>query len=290
MKNKNWISVLLIIVCVVGYYGYRALDLARTDTKAPKIEINTERVEVSVLDPKSALLQGVTAMDNVDGDVTESAVVESISLLNRDGTISVSYAAFDSTGNVAKATREAKYTDYESPKLTLSGPLLYSYGSNFDVLSTVGATDMIDGDIQHRVRATALEEDSIAVLGTHQVRFQVNNSLGDTMALELPVEVYAADTYNAGLTLTEYLIYLPVGANFNPSSYLGDFTLRGETTNLRNGLPGNYTLRTKGEVQTQQPGVYCMEYRVTYTVRNETNPNLNQEYTGYSKLIVVVEG
>ena len=290
MKNKNWISVLLIIVCVVGYYGYRALDLARTDTKAPKIEINTERVEVSVLDPKSALLQGVTAMDNVDGDVTESVVVESISLLNRDGTISVSYAAFDSTGNVAKATREAKYTDYESPKLTLSGPLLYSYGSNFDVLSTVGATDMIDGDIQYRVRATALEEDSIAVLGTHQVRFQVNNSLGDTMALELPVEVYASDTYNAGLTLTEYLIYLPVGANFNPSSYLGDFTLRGETTNLRNGLPGNYTLRTKGEVQTQQPGVYCMEYRVTYTVRNETNPNLNQEYTGYSKLIVVVEG
>ena len=290
MKNKNWISVLLIIVCVVGYYGYRALDLARTDTKAPKIEINTERVEVSVLDPKSALLQGVTAMDNVDGDVTESVVVESISLLNRDGTISVSYAAFDSTGNVAKATREAKYTDYESPKLTLSGPLLYSYGSNFDVLSTVGATDMIDGDIQHRVRATALEEDSIAVLGTHQVRFQVNNSLGDTMALELPVEVYAADSYNAGLTLTEYLIYLPVGANFNPTSYLGDFTLRGETTNLRNGLPGNYTLRTKGEVQTQQPGVYCMEYRVTYTVRNETNPNLNQEYTGYSKLIVVVEG
>lgn len=290
MKNKNWISVLLIIVCVVGYYGYRALDLARTDTKAPKIEINTERVEVSVLDPKSALLQGVTAMDNVDGDVTESVVVESISLLNRDGTISVSYAAFDSTGNVAKATREAKYTDYESPKLTLSGPLLYSYGSNFDVLSTVGATDMIDGDIQHRVRATALEEDSIAVLGTHQVRFQVNNSLGDTMALELPVEVYASDTYNAGLTLTEYLIYLPVGANFNPTSYLGDFTLRGETTNLRNGLPGNYTLRTKGEVQTQQPGVYCMEYRVTYTVRNETNPNLNQEYTGYSKLIVVVEG
>ena len=290
MKNKNWISVLLIIVCVVGYYGYRALDLARTDTKAPKIEINTERVEVSVLDPKSALLQGVTAMDNVDGDVTESVVVESISLLNPDGTISVSYAAFDSTGNVAKATREAKYTDYESPKLTLSGPLLYSYGSNFDVLSTVGATDMIDGDIQYRVRATALEEDSIAVLGTHQVRFQVNNSLGDTMALELPVEVYASDTYNAGLTLTEYLIYLPVGANFNPTSYLGDFTLRGETTNLRNGLPGNYTLRTKGEVQTQQPGVYCMEYRVTYTVRNETNPNLNQEYTGYSKLIVVVEG
>lgn len=290
MKNKNWILVLLIAACVVGYYGYRALDLARTDTKAPKIEIDTERLEVSVLDPKSALLRGVTATDNADGDVTESVVVESISLLDTDGTISVSYAAFDSTGNVAKATREAKYTDYESPKLTLKGPLLYTYGSNFDVLSTISAADMIDGDIQHRVRAAALEEDSIANLGTHQVRFQVNNSLGDTMMLELPVEVYAADAYNAGLTLTEYLIYLPVGADFSPASYLETFTLRGEATNLKNGLPGNYTLRTKGEVQTQQPGVYSMEYRVTYTVRNETNPDLNQEFTGYSKLIVVVEG
>lgn len=290
MKNKNWISVLLIIACVVGYYGYRALDLVRTDTKAPVIEISTKQVEVSVLDPRSALLQGVTATDNVDGDVTESVIVESISLLDTDGTISVGYAAFDATGNVAKATREAKYTDYESPRLTLSGPLLYTHGPNFDVLATVGATDMIDGDIQHRIRAAALGEDSIASVGTHQVRFQVSNSLGDTMTLELPVEVYTADTYNAGLTLTEYLIYLPVGADFNPTSYLETFTLRGETTNLKNGLPGNYTLHTKGEVQTQQPGVYSMEYRVTHTVWNETNSNLNQEFTGYSKLIVVVEG
>jgi len=290
MKNKNWISVLLIIVCVVGYYGYRALDLARTDTKAPKIEINTERVEVSVLDPKSALLLGVTATDNADGDVTESVVVERISLLDTDGTISVSYAAFDSSGNVAKATREAKYTDYERPRLTLKRPLLYTYGTNFDVLAAVSATDMLDGDIQHRVRATALAEDAITNLGTHQVRFQVNNSLGDTMTLELPVEVYAADAYNAGLTLTEYLIYLPVGANFNPESYLDTFTLRGAETNLRSGIPGGYTLQTEGEVQTLQSGVYSVEYRVTYTVRNETNPNLNQNFTGYSKLIVVVEG
>ena len=54
---------------------------------------------------------------------------------------------------------------------------------------------MMDGDIQHRVRATALEEEAITALGTHQVRFQVNNALGDTRTLELPVEVYAADAY-----------------------------------------------------------------------------------------------
>ena len=291
MKKKgNILLVLLIIACMAVFYGYRTLDMMRTDNDAPVIYMDAQIPEVSVKDPKSALLQGISAEDERDGDVTASLVVEKVEMTDSDGTLTVSFAAFDRSGNVAKEKREAKYTDYESPKFVMRAPLLFRNGAHFDVLQIVEAMDVIDGDIQHRVRATALGEDSIATLGTHQVRFQVNNSLGDTMALELPVEVYAADTYNAGLTLTEYLIYLPVGANFNPTSYLGDFTLRGETTNLRNGLPGNYTLRTKGEVQTQQPGVYCMEYRVTYTVRNETNPNLNQEYTGYSKLIVVVEG
>ena len=289
MKNKQWILVLLIIVCVVSYFGYQLLDRARTDTKAPTIEITAE-LGVSVLDPRDTLLQGVTATDDVDGDVTASVIVESISLLDADGTISVGYAAFDSAGNVAKTTRKAKYTDYESPKLILTKPLLYLYGSNFDVLATAGAVDVIDGDIQHRVRATALQDDSIANMGVHPVSFQVTNSLGDRRTLELPVEVYAAGTYSADLTLTDYLIYLPKNATFTPENYLETFTLRGETVDLEAGLPENYSLSTKGQVQTQQPGVYCVEYRVTYTIRHETDPQRNQEYTGYSKLIVVVEG
>lgn len=290
MKKKHWILLLMIIACLVSYYGYQVLDQARADIKAPKIEITAEQVEVSVLDPKNTLLQGMTATDDVDGDVTTSVIVESISLLDTDGTISVEYAAFDSAGNVAKATRKAKYTDYEGPKLILKQPLVYPYGSNFDVLSTVGATDAIDGDIQHRVRAVAMEETSIANMGTHQVCFQVTNSLGDRRTLELPVEVYATGTYNADLALTDYLIYLPMGADFSPEDYLESFTLKGEPVNLRDGLPQNYSLRTKGQVQTQQPGVYCVEYRMTYAVRHDTDSQWNQEYTGYSKLIVVVEG
>ena len=30
--------------------------------------------------------------------------------------------------------------------------------------------------------------------------------------------------------------------------------------------------------------------KVIYTIHNDNNPDLNQEFTGYSKLIVVVEG
>lgn len=290
MKRKNWPYVLLILLCLVVFYGYRTLDRMQTDTEAPEIVLDSQIPEVSVQDPRTALLQGITAIDKVDGDVTDSLVVESITLLDSDGNLSIKYAAFDGAGNVAKAQRNASYTDYESPKFTMSGPLAYTYGSNFDILSTVGASDVVDGDIQHRVKATSLDETSIATMGTHYVRFQVTNSLGDTVTQILPVEVYAADMYNSHLYLKNYLVYLPKGASFIPENYLWSFTLLGEEIMLNEGLPADFSLKTSGIIQTQNPGTYVVEFRVTYTDRHETNPDYDKLYTGYSQLVVIVEG
>lgn len=290
MKNKNWLWILMIIGCLAVFFGYRAFDAMRTDTRAPEIQVESGVLEASVQDPKSVLTQGITAADREDGDVTDSLVVESIGVMGSDGTVSVTYAAFDAAGNVAKAEREVRFTDYESPRFTLKAPLIYRYGSNFDILSNIGAADVLDGDIQHRVRATALEETSIAMTGTHMVQFRVTNSLGDTQTQLFPVEVLADDIYDADLTLTDYLIYLPAGSTFNSANYLESFTLHGERISLENGLPEDYALKTKGTVQTQSPGTYTVEYRVVYTDRHATNPELDKEYVGYSKLIVVVEG
>lgn len=290
MKRKNWLLVLLILVCLAVFYGYRTMIYMNTDAEPPKIETPAEIPELSVQDPREALLRGVTAGDKQDGDVTGSLVVESVTLLSPDGTVAVSYAAFDKAGNVTKAQRTARYTDYESPKLTLNAPLAYIYGSNFDVLSTVGAVDVLDGDIQHRVRATTLEEGSVSTTGTHSIQFQVTNSLGDTVSYVFPVDVYPADKYNAELTLTDYILYLKTGDAFTASKYLSTFTMQGKDTSLLNGLPQNYSLKTTGKVDTSQPGTYSLELRVTYTQRHDTNPDLDRQYTGYSKLIVVVEG
>ena len=169
MKKRNWLLLLLIVLCLAAFFGYRKLDQLRTDTRAPQIHIDEQPLEVSVRDDKSALLAGVTASDNVDGDVTASLVVERVNLTDSDGFISVSYAAFDSAGNVAKAKREGRYTDYERPRFTLNAPLVYTVDRSFDVLSNVGAVDAIDGDIQHRVRATTKGTSSIMALGSHMV-------------------------------------------------------------------------------------------------------------------------
>ena len=291
MKRKNWGPLLLIICFVAAFCGYRYMDALRTDTDAPTISIDTAQIlQVSVQDTQDTLLQGVTAQDQRDGDVSGKLVVEGVQLLDKDGLLEVTYAVADSSGNVAKATREVMYTDYESPKFSLSSPLIYGENVTIDVLSPVGATDVLDGDIQHRIRATSLTESANVGVGTHNILFQVTNSLGDMSELVLPVEIVESGKYDAELTLKEYLIYLPQGSTFQPNAYLNRFTYRTEEVSLRNGLPEGFSLKTTGEVQTQEPGVYTVGYTVTYTVAHSTDPELDQIIAGYSKLIVIVEG
>lgn len=282
--------LLLIVLCLAVFYGYLELDRANTDTHPPVIHIAPQPLELSVNAPKGILLQDVTAEDDISGDVTDSVVLESIRLISRDGKVSVGYAAFDRAGNVAKIQREVQYTNYRSPRFTLSGPLLYASDENFDVLNEVGAKDSIDGDIPHHVRAMLTEDDPVSSVGIHMVQFQVTNSLGDTTTEIFPVEIYDSESYNAVLTLKDYLVYLPIGGIFNAKFYPDTFTFRGNTYELSTVLPEDYTLEIDGEVDTHTPGVYPVTYTLTYTEMNERTKKIINEYIGYSKLIVVVEG
>lgn len=283
MKKRNWISLLLILLCLGTLVGYRTLARLRTDTAAPEILIEEQLLELSTLEPRSALLQGVSARDNKDGDVTDSLVVESVHMLRGDGTVMVTYAAFDKAGNVAKQQREVRFTDYESPTFSLSRPLLFAQNVSYDLLKLISAQDMLDGDISHRIRATVLEQVNAGYVGTHNVQFRVTNTLGETVELVLPVEVYTPGLFEGTLNLTDYLIYLNQGDKFNEKSYLDTFSVGREVISLHGNIPADVKLNITGDVETGVPGVYVVDYQVNYEYAGQT-------YAGYSKLIVVVEG
>ena len=287
MKLRKWVCPMLILLCLGVFFAYQTVDQIRTDDTPPEIKMEETFLLLSIEDPREALLQGVTATDDTDGDVTESLVVESVRLLSSDGTVAVSYAAFDRAGNVAKAQRQLRYTDYQSPRFTLSAPLIFVQGPSVNVLSYVSAQDGVDGDISHRIRATNLSGTSISAQGSYEVQFRVTNSMGDTVQLQLPVEVFAAGNYDGKLSLTDYLIYLQAGDTFRAEDYLKEYVLNNKTYTLEDGMPEHFTLQTAGQVDTQTPGVYVMTYKVTYTAASGTG---SRAYTGYSKLIVVVEG
>ena len=286
MKKKNWLYLVLILVCVGVFVGYRLLDAARTDTNPPEIQVSQEQLTLSVEDPKEMLLQGVTAKDRRDGDVTSTLVVERVMLTDKDGTLRVRYAAFDRAGNVSKADREARYSDYASPRFSLNRALVFTEGASVDPMGAIGVTDLLDGDISHLIRATPLDSTSIANKGTHNVKFRVSNSLGDTVELVLPVEVVASGDYNAQLYLKEYLVYLKVNDNFRSLDYLDRLAVGREEISLSGGMPTGFRLSTDGIVDTSTPGVYSVAYTVSQIMVEESDTVVR----GYTRLIVVVEG
>lgn len=287
MKKRTIFSIVLIVLCLGIFAGYCAWDHVRTDTVAPEIQLPEQISEISLGGPRDQMLQGITATDDQDGDVTASLLVEEIRMTDpQTRTAQISVAAFDRAGNVAKAQYEVLCKDYISPRFSLSEPLVFPNNTAMNVLKYISAADQLDGDLTSNIRANALQETTLGAAGVHEIEFRVTNSLGDTARLVLPVEVYAAGTYEADLTLTNYLVYLQKGDSFNARKYLKDFILYSEEFSLENGLPANFELETVGQVDTDTPGVYAVSYTVTFT-RGVTSV---RTHSAYSKLIVVVEG
>ena len=284
MKIRKSLPLLVFLAIVLAFFGvYRVWKQSVTDLKPPKITVEPGVFEISVHDPYEKMLEGIVATDDFDGDVTGSLMIEKIGVINEANEFVVTYAAFDSSCNVAKVRRTLRYVDYESPKFYLSSPLLYAYGRDVDIVNRVTATDLIDGNISHRIKPTITSEIPLSSEGVHNIMFRVTNSLGDTTELNIPAEVYPSGKYNAKLSLSDYLIYIPVGQSFNERQYLRGFEYDDVSVRLGNTLPQDYRLVTSGQVNTDIPGVYPVSYTLTRTVDKYI-------YTGYSKLIVIVEG
>lgn len=91
------LNIILIVACVVLLLG--------RDRKAPAISFSqNDLIYYSGIDNEK-LLQGVTAMDAKDGDVSDRIVVEKIVQNKNENRAVVYYAVTDLDGNAAKASR-----------------------------------------------------------------------------------------------------------------------------------------------------------------------------------------
>lgn len=282
MKKSNWLALFLMGASIAALIGYRLWDRAVTDNTPPQITVEEDVLEASVYGDRTELLRGITAQDDRDGDVTDAVIVESVGGISSDGQAMVHYAAFDASGNVAKLSRVVHYTDYESPRFRLKAPLMFLAGGVADVADGVVAWDILDGDISHRIRATAMADQILKEPGEYEVLFQVTNSMGDTRNLRITAELYPSGAYNSSLELKEYLIYLPKGSTFSAKNYLDVFRYSVNRVELKGSVPDGYQLDLQGAVDTNTPGVYEVKYVFSCVQGYQT-------YTGCSRLVVIVE-
>lgn len=277
-KGRKILLLAAFVLCCAAFASYILLIRKAEDHVAPEISFQSEELQVSVEMTEQDLLEGVSARDDRDGDVTAGIVIERISNISDDKCATVTYAAFDRAGNVAKATRTLRYVDYQSPRFSLTAPLVFRSGMSFDVLNYIHAEDLLDGDLDEKIKATLVGgEGSISDVGVHEVEFRVTNSMGETIYATIPVEVYQSGTYNAAIELSENLIYLEKGALFTAERYLVSLNVPSGEISLQ-GAPMDVTIQIDSDVDTSVPGTYS----AAYTVKSGS-------YVGYTRLVVIVE-
>lgn len=271
MKPFRIIVIVIFALAAAATIFLAVGELIRTDRTIPEIKVEEEMIEVSLKATDEELMQGVTASDKKDGDLTDKIIIESISRFIKKGVSKVTYAVCDSNNNVAKATRMIKFTDYKSPKFRVTGNLCFSLYEHIDIRELIEATDSLEGNISSQIVVTTSDYKA-SDTGAFSLDVSVTNSKGDTSIIKLPLIVEDRPTSVPQIELSEYLIYTKKGKTVDFGSYIVNALDAGETN-----LKGSVIVESN--VDFNKPGTYNVHYYVTDKAGNR----------GHSIMTVIVE-
>lgn len=289
--RKLRISIVFFSIAVFAVFAaYKVHEYRTTDNQPPVITAESETLSLSVEATDEELLRGMSAMDNLDGDVTDSFVVVSLSkFVSRvTPTRIVNYAAFDKNNNVATYTRELTYTDYEHPHFILNSPLRFRAGSTtIDYLENMDVEDVLGSDLRKQIKITMGDSNVISdALYTQKVNFSVTNSAGDISTLELTATMEDPNSYaRYAPSLPNYILYTKVGEEPAIDSLVDGIWLAGEKISAKDaGFTGHfYQCRLSSDFDKNTPGVYQAVYTLI------PNGRIEESRLSETVLTIVVE-
>ena len=244
MKKKG-LFILLGLICIAVVGGSGALFITR-DKTGPKIIVSEDReIAYGTDSDKTVLLDGVTAIDEKDGDVSDSLRVESVQN-NEDGSLEVTYSAVDDSNNVTK--------------LTCKVETLNQKNSDEDAQEeTTEASEENQEENQENTQQD--EEDKEAQNQEEANQEEVDDSNSDTDAA-----IAALPEGSPQLRLSTHQVDLQVAASFQYVDYIESISDdKDETNELYRKI------YLTGEVNTSQAGNYEISYYVTDSDKNQSN-------------------
>ena len=269
MRRFRLLVLAVAVVMAAALAVSAVAQRAAADGTLPELRCPEGTLELSVraLDDR-ALLAGVTAWDEKDGDLTDRIVVQGLGKSIEDGMTTVTYVVADEDHHVATVTRPVRLVDYQPPRFTLSQPLTYPVGASIAVRDRLTAWDAIDGDLSDRIKLTT---NGLAVYseGTYPLTCEVTNSLGDTATVSLELTIRNESSGAPQIVLSTYLVYLQAGEELDPLAYV-DQVIGGDRRNIQ--VRGPEEGLTEGATG-----------RVVYTCRGANGE------TGTATLYVIVE-
>ncbi|MGO0984521.1 immunoglobulin-like domain-containing protein [Clostridioides difficile] len=171
-------------VNVIGEYTlkYSAPDRSGNITTATRVitVIDTGAPVISGADDKAInlleeldLKAGVTAMDDIDGDLTELIVIEGSVDNTIPGDNKIVYTVEDKSKNKSTVNRIITVVDNVAPILSGVEDCTVEYGSVFDSKAGVRANDNIDGDLTSKIVIEGVVNTS--VLGEQILTYRVSD-------------------------------------------------------------------------------------------------------------------
>lgn len=232
---KKGLVAMLLLACAALLAGNVVIYIGK-DRNGPDITVPQEELTYVAGSDTSALLNGVTAVDDRDGDVTSTVTVESI-IPNEDQTgASVVYVAKDSKNNVTKAIR------------------LISYAAD----AGQAAAQEAEAAAQQAAQEAAAADQTAASGEDAQT--------ADDGAAQNEAAIAALPAESPRFYLTQYSVEVERGAELNRLGYVQDIT---DDKDSRDELYQG--IQISGEVDTNTPGEYMLEYYVVDSDGNTSN-------------------
>ena len=260
----------------VGSYQvtYRVTDSqGASSTKTITVIVNPKMEEINWMPVISAsdkvltvgdvfnVMDGVSASDHEDGDVTGSVVVESSNVdTNTVGSYQVTYRVTDSQG----ASSTKTITVIVNPKMEALNEVptikaedkTITVGDKFDVKKDVTATDKEDGDLTDKIEVIRNEVDT-GKAGTYEVTYKVTDSQGASSTKTILVTVNPKmESLNEVPTIKAEDKTITVGDKFDVKKDVS-------ATDKEDGDLTDKIEVVKNDVDTTKPGTYEVTYKVT---------------------------
>ena len=215
------LGTVIAFIAALVLLGYTLYRVSQKDVTAPVIKDSIGQLHLNSREDAAALLQGLTATDDRDGDITDRIMVERISHFTESGSCKVSYVVFDSSNLVGQYERTVVYDDYTLPRLSLEKPLVYFEGNEITFMDRLKLTHVLEGDISHKLRLEASNVDSSEV-GVYEIQVRARTAYGEEVYARLPLNVITYSSEAPIINLKQNLVYVKVGQPFDPKDYVQD--------------------------------------------------------------------
>ncbi len=203
---------------------------------------------------------GVTAIDNVDGDISANITMEDNVDVDNNGNYQVTYTVSDASGNSAEKVRIVRVGIIDSipPQVFLFGPnpMQVDYKSIFNDPGAY-AVDNVDDTIPFK-EFTIDNNINFNSLGTYTVTYRVKDKAGNQASADRQVEV--VDTIAPKITIH----------GDNPMLVELNTSYKEKGARAVDNFDGDVTdkLDTLGEVNIAVEGTYEITYKVTDSHNN----------------------